>query len=562
MTPPNPNKLQMLEQRVRELEKIEADYLDLRLLVDQLQLREQATIDFQNKLKILNEVSIELDRTESFDELCRLGIELGMDRLGFDRLSLWFVDEKREWMLGTFGVDEQGRIRDERGESFKFAGEIMFGFYHGTKQVVVNTEAELLDSQSQVIGHGWHIAVPLLDGREFVGLMTTDNLINRNPIEPYHPELLQLYGSTIGYLAKSKIVQAKVQKFLQAIEHSSSSIALLNADGIIEYVNSSFERLLDYSHDEILGVSLEYLIQKLGSSGSYQTIWQVLLKDGIWRGEWQTLNKSGSVLNILVSISAVKDNDDVTTHYVMVQEDITIHKQIEKQRNILQLERERIHLLETFITNVAHEFKTPLSIINTKTFLLTHLLDNDKALPHIEQIKTQSFQINSMIDDMLIMVRLESNVQLQTEDINLNRLIQDCIHSVKDEMLKKQIMFKSQVSFDMSIKADFERIKLVFVNLIDNAIQYSDEDGEITVQLMVSDNQVQIEIIDNGIGIATDELENIFEPLYRIDKARTTRGTGLGLTIARKVIQAHQGEITVKSQIDQGTKVIVSLPLS
>ena len=562
MTYSNDNQLESLKQRIAELEEMESHYTELQTIISQLQVREQATIDFQNKLKILNEVSIDLDRTASFDELCRLAIEFGMEKLGFDRLSLWFVDEKREWMLGTFGVDEKGNIRDERGERFKFAGKLMFGFYDGTKRVVIKTNADLLDFRSRVIGKGWHIAVPLLDGDEFVGLLTADNWINKKSIQPYQAELLQLYGSTIGYLAKSKIAYTKVHELLQAIEHSSSSIALLNANGLIEYVNSSFERVLDYSREEVLGISLEFLIKEVESTVAYETIWEILLKDGIWHGEWQTTNKTNAVLNVLVSISAVKDHNDVTTHYVMIQEDITVHKQIEEQRINLELERERIHLLETFITNVAHEFKNPLSIINTKTYLLSRLLDNDKGLSHIQQIDDQSYQLNRMINDMLTMVRLEGTAQYPIEVLNLNRLFKDCIHTATDAMLKKQITFRSDLIFEASMNGDFDQVHRAIDNLLDNAIQYTDEGGTITLQTMSINHQIQILIIDDGIGIDPNELQNIFKPLYRIDEARTVRGTGLGLTIAKKIIEDHHGEIRVESQLGKGTKIIVCLPLA
>ncbi|MCU0466340.1 MAG: hypothetical protein MUF38_17450, partial [Anaerolineae bacterium] len=168
----------------------------------ELARREDNDFLFREKLKAVNEINLELSDAGSVDVLCRRAIELGVSRLGFDRLSIWFLEQETGMMAGTYGVDEEGSLRDERDARWSFESTYVQAFIAGKRTPFIKSDqAPIYNQRSQVVGRGWHISVPLLYLGDFVGFMAADNFLSQKPMQGYQPELLQIYGTTIGHLA-------------------------------------------------------------------------------------------------------------------------------------------------------------------------------------------------------------------------------------------------------------------------------------------------------------------------------------------------------------------------
>jgi PAS domain S-box-containing protein len=166
-----------------------------------LRASEETARSFLERLKALHEVGLALASTGSFDELCRRAIELGRSRLGFDRLGMWFLDDDPDFIVGSFGVDEHGQIRDERAvrlpiDNEKFVGDI----FAGQLPIYYKVDTELLDDHYETVGRGWNAMAALWDRDRVIGYIAADNLLQRQPIESYQLEILALYGSTLGHL--------------------------------------------------------------------------------------------------------------------------------------------------------------------------------------------------------------------------------------------------------------------------------------------------------------------------------------------------------------------------
>jgi signal transduction histidine kinase len=127
---------------------------------------------------------------------------------------------------------------------------------------------------------------------------------------------------------------------------------------------------------------------------------------------------------------------------------------------------------------------------------------------------------------------------------------------------KQQTLNINPQGNDFRITADRDKIEQVFVNLIDNAVKYTESAGRINISLLEQQDAITVTVEDNGIGIAKEDLDRVFERFYRVDKARSRElgGTGLGLGIAKHIVLAHNGKINIESQINEGTKVLVTLP--
>jgi PAS domain S-box-containing protein len=177
-----------------------------------LRASEETTRRFLERLKALHEVSLELSRIDSFDDLCRRAIELGRSRLDFDRLGIWLLDEDPHFIVGSFGIDELGQIRDERGVRLPIDDDrLVSDVFESALPVSVNLETTLLDDRYGPVGQGWNAIAALRDGGRIIGYISADNLLRRQPFEPYQIEILALYGATLGLLCVRKRAEAALR---------------------------------------------------------------------------------------------------------------------------------------------------------------------------------------------------------------------------------------------------------------------------------------------------------------------------------------------------------------
>lgn len=515
---------------------------------------------FQDKLKILNELSLELDRANTVDDVCRLGIEYGMARLGFDRLGLWLLDEDRVHMVGTFGVDEAGNLRDERHQRFSAQNTAISRFDNSLRHPIVRTDYPLLNDQSQMVGMGWHISVPLLDGDAFVGFLSADNLLHQHPLKPYEPELLRLYGITLGYLCMKKREQERARRLLQAIQNSSSCIVLFRENGIMDYANPSFKRLFGMEYAPLQALSLADVLSHTSAAADYASLWESLQKGEEWLSEVKVKHASGASFTTLLSITPVTLNAGKPSHYVMVQEDISAQKEAEKQLLALALEKEHVHILRRFISDFAHDFKTPLTLINTSTYLAQRLNKEPRIEAQLHTVQEQSSFINHMLDDMLLLMRLETDEQLDKRLINLSALIHQSVSGFSQLAQAKNIRWRLSLQRTLMLNGNFKLLTQVMYEIIENALLFSSEDQTIELSCYSQAEEAIVIIQDHGIGIEPEEIPLIIQPFYRADKSRTARGTGLGLAIAKRIVEHHGGSLHISSQVGVGTRVELRLP--
>ncbi|MCR2044980.1 ATP-binding protein [Anaerosalibacter massiliensis] len=219
-----------------------------------------------------------------------------------------------------------------------------------------------------------------------------------------------------------------------------------------------------------------------------------------------------------------------------------------------------------FVANVSHELRTPLtsikilseSLINQDTF------DQDIYKEFLIDIDSEVDRLNNIISDLLVLVNLDKEKLVLDKKITyINYLLEKIIFRMKVIAKQKDIDLNLKLNEKIQIKIDEDKIQQAIINIIDNAIKYTDIKGTIEVELYKKDKYAIIKISDNGSGIPEESLEHIFERFYRVDKARSrnTGGTGLGLSIAWEIIAYHGGIIDVESQLGIGTDFYIKLPL-
>jgi len=219
---------------------------------------------------------------------------------------------------------------------------------------------------------------------------------------------------------------------------------------------------------------------------------------------------------------------------------------------------------KNFITNVSHELKTPLASIKGFIETLEEDIGDAKNKHYIDVIKRNIDRLIGIVQDLLTLSKLEEKeLKPELQRVNLKTVLEDILKVFEQILKEKNLKLILDLGQGLpDITADSFKIEQLFVNLIDNAIKYT-EKGEIKISIKQAGSIIKIEVEDTGIGIPKEHLPRIFERFYVIDKSRSKKygGTGLGLSIVKHIVLLHNGKIAVESNINQGTKFTINLPI-
>jgi two-component system OmpR family sensor kinase len=231
---------------------------------------------------------------------------------------------------------------------------------------------------------------------------------------------------------------------------------------------------------------------------------------------------------------------------------------------------------QDFVANVSHDLKTPLTSIQgfSQAILDGAAADEESRHRAAQVIHEEADRMARLVDDLLDLARIEAGqVVMAQEPVSLADLLQGCMEKTALRAEQGGVDLELKVDGNPIVKGDRDRLAQVFSNLLDNALKHTPPEGRIVLASKSVKEKprkrgqepktlTQITVADTGVGIPPEELSRIFERFYRGDKSRTKagRGAGLGLAIAREIIQAHGGQIKVESVVDLGTKFTITLP--
>jgi hypothetical protein len=220
----------------------------------------------------------------------------------------------------------------------------------------------------------------------------------------------------------------------------------------------------------------------------------------------------------------------------------------------------------TFIANVSHDFRSPLtSIKGYLEAMLDGIIKPDQYPKFLQRVLNETERLTKLTGGILTLSSLDSKVRLNRINFNINQMIKDVAASFEMQCKTKKIIFDLTFSgASLEVYADFSKIQQVLYNLIDNAIKFSNENSTIFISSFQRHDRIFVSIKDNGVGVPKKDLKKIFDRFYKSDASRgkDKKGSGLGLSIVKEILQAHESSIDVVSTEGSGTEFIFSLPIA
>ncbi|MCR4284176.1 MAG: ATP-binding protein [Parcubacteria group bacterium] len=342
------------------------------------------------------------------------------------------------------------------------------------------------------------------------------------------------------------------------IRSMGDSLVVLSPDAKITKVNQATLDLLGYKAEELIGIQAEKVIGVEAAQAIFMGagLKKLLEKGFIKDIEIPLKSKGGEDIPVSISASVIKSENDNISGIVVVSKDMRIFKEVEKAKS-------------EFISIAAHQLRTPLSAIK---WTMQMLMDGDFGKLNEEQKKAltegniANDRMVALIADLLNVSRIEEGrFALKFSPVKLDAMIEKIISSLSIKADKKGVHLDYIKTSDMPvINIDDEKIYIVLENLIENAIKYTGEGGKVIVETSVIEDDIEVKIKDTGIGIPDTEKDSMFKRFFRGSNARQkhTDGSGLGLYIAKNIVEKHNGRIWFESVLDEGATFFVRLPIN
>lgn len=538
------------------------------------ELQSSSPDTFLSRLTALHKVSLELATASSIDDLCCQAIEKGLAQLGYDRLGIFFVTDRPNYFMPSFGTGEDGKLRDERRANpvhWADTDDINLAIERH-QDLVIRFDCPLYSDDDVIIGQGWNLMAALWDSKEIIGFLASDNLINHKPLTDADIQILRLYGLTLGGLCSVKRTTEallKERNMLRAVMDSTldmiyvkdthSRVIMTNTVSVKNTERATTEQ-------DMIGLTdFDYLPHHLARR--FYDEEQHLLKTGtpILNREEPSLDREGNAIIVLTTKVPLRNSQGEIIGLVGVSRDISDLKRTEEQNLRLMLEHERVELMEQMVSNLSHDLKTPLSVIKTSLYLLERLDDPIRQKDKIQNIKEQAERLEKLIQDVLRVSKLDQIVKAVRDPVNMDMILQSVETNLRPRAEAKHQNFKLDIAPDLpTILGNQEDLWRMVANLVENAINYTPSGGQITLEAHFQAHGILIFVRDNGMGISGDQLPHIFERFYRADSARSIKngGTGLGLSIVKLIAEQHGGEVKVESQLGKGSCFQIWLPIA
>jgi PAS domain S-box-containing protein len=393
-----------------------------------------------------------------------------------------------------------------------------------------------------------------------------------------HPIRAQerIVGVVVTFLDISEKLEAQqeMQKLSQVIEQASDAVFITDSEGFIGYVNPAFETTTGYGKDEITGRHFNVLSAALYKNQTDERMWQTVMRGESFSGVRLYQRKDGEEFYSQEVVAPLKDAQGNITHNVFTCRDISVQLEQEAKIQSVIIEKQSAEQASreksSFLANMSHELRTPLNaIIGYSEILQEEFAEEQRhgACDDLKKIHSAGSHLLALINDILDFSKIEAGkMELHYENIEVNDLLQEVIHILSPLLSKNNNRFNLQMdeAADM-MHTDVVRLRQCLFNLLSNASKFA-QGNNVTLRVQKEMREgaewLIFAVEDEGIGISQDKVARLFKEFSQADSTTTRRfgGTGLGLTISRRLVRMMGGEIEVRSQPGKGSTFTISVP--
>ncbi|HLY28511.1 MAG TPA: GAF domain-containing protein, partial [Aggregatilineales bacterium] len=360
------------------------------------------------------------------------------------------------------------------------------------------------------------------------------------------------------------------------LNNSSDAILVALDDGSISQANPAFSNLFGYQPDEVPGLSLSMIVEPRYVAALENAIHAAIRENGPVNLELDARSKTGLAFSAEIGMARISNHTDEDWQQKPVEivcsvRDISSRKRSEQElRRAFEKEKELGEIKSRFVSMASHDLRTPLTVILSSTDLLERFVDpqqvnttSNDLEKFFTRIRTSVRQMAHLVDDVLTFNKADAGKQeVHRELIDLKSFAQDILEEMTLTAKPQHELKMTLPREDTSLITDRQLLRQILVNLLDNALKYSPHGGEIRFDVRVVGDQVVFQVQDNGIGIPEGDQPHLFEVFHRAANVGTIPGTGLGMPITKRAVDALGGTISFESKVSAGTAFTVSIPIN
>lgn len=371
-------------------------------------------------------------------------------------------------------------------------------------------------------------------------------------------------------IAEHQQANESLHKLSRAVEQSPSMVLITDRHGAIEYVNPKFTQVSGYALEEIAGENPRLLKSGEIPAEEYRHLWKTITRGEEWRGIFHDKKKNGELFWVHSAISPIRDARGAITHFLAEMEDITEHRRLEQlieERNREITKNQALAAMGQAASMIAHDLRNPLSTIKMGLQMLSKRLPDTWSEAEQELLQISQEQEQYMEEVLSDLLRYSLPDALKQEWLSVDKLLDSAVMISQKQIEEHGVRVTSLYQPGLPVLyGDANKLRQAFVNLIVNGVQATAGLDDTRPTLWIEARlclaiegmpSIRVDIQDNGSGVQREHLGKVFEPFF------TTRaqGTGLGLPIAKRIIDQHQGSINLQPEHRNGTRVTVILPL-
>ena len=409
------------------------------------------------------------------------------------------------------------------------------------------------------------VFVPVTSKTRVIGLLVVGSR-KRHRFLNREINLLMAFGSQLGMALENTQFFDQVNRdkayIENLVENAGDAVIATTPNDRIHTWNRAAEIIFGYGKEEAIGQALAILLPE-NHPNDLEEIRNNILHTGVIRNlEVRRRRKDGTVIEVALAVSPIKDGAGNLSGFLHLAKDIT--EKIRYEKRLRDLDK----MKSDFVSNVSHELRTPLTAVKGS---VDNMLDgltgslNEKQIRYLVRIKSNTDRLSRLINDLLDLSRIEAGkIDIKPTVLSPVALAKEIIENLRplavDKLIDLEIACREN---EVTVWADRDKLTQVLMNLIGNAVKFTSARGNVNIAIEKNDDEwVQISVADTGPGIPCEELDKIFDKFYQLAQVdnRKSRGTGLGLAISKALVQMHGGKIWVESELGKGTTFSFTLP--